>query len=264
MADTPFFVEPLPFTVISTNNELAANPAAHLAEFQYAGMVWRTSSITGGNATVTLDLGSLQDVDFVSVMAANALPGTTIRVDMDNTNTTLGGGSPTYTSGVLPFISPAVSGRPYYHSHLEIGSVQTRRYAQIIIAGHTGAFEAAFIVLGRRVRPQRFYETEWEAGPDDQGAFAVNRNGVPSIADGSVLDAVAFELGWITEAEYETAFRPMLKRLGRRNPVFVSFDPAPTSYRQARTFFGTMRDLGRPRKAGFNRFAKRFEILSKV
>jgi hypothetical protein len=264
MADTPFFVEPLAFSVVSTNNELSTNPALHLGEFMFGGMVWRTTSITAGNAVVTVDLGALRDIDFVAVLGANAQAGTTIRVDMDNTNTTLGGGSPTYTSGVQTFISPAVSGLDAYNSHLELGSTQTRRYVQIIIAGHTGAFEAAFLVIGKRVRPSKFYETDWEAGPDDQGLFAMNRNGVPSVADGAMLRAVGFDLEWITEAEYETAFLPMLTRLGRRNPVFLSFDPAATTYRQGRTYFGPMRDLGPPRKRGFNRFGKRFAILSKI
>jgi len=263
MALPPFFVRPLPFSLVGASNQLATNPAAHLAELQYQGMVWRTTSITGTNAHVVCDLGSLQTVDYFALLGTNALPGTTIELQMDNTNTTLIGASPTYRSNPQTLITPAVSGRAAYHWHWEF-TQQSRRYFALIIANHTGAFEATFAVIGRRVPSSRYYETDWETAPEDLSQFGLGRNGVPEIATGAMLRRIAFTLGWMTEAEYETAFMPLLLQLGRVNPVFLSFDPEATVYRQARTYFGQMRDLSPVVKRGWSRFEKKFELLSKI
>jgi hypothetical protein len=265
MAGIPFFVRPLPFAVTGFTSQLAANPVSHLAEFQYAGMTWKTVSITAGSAQIIVDLGVAgADVDFVGLLGTNAQAGTIVQFEMDNNDATLGAGTAFYRSGTQTLITPAVTGRSTYHWHWELPNVVNRRYASIIISGHTGAFESVFLVMGKKVSAARYYEPEWESGPEDFSTISFSRNGVPEIASGVSFRSKAFTLGWLTEAEFEKKFQPLLQSLGRTNPVFLSFDPEATTYRQARTYFGTMRDTSRVRKVRFNQMEKKFEILSKI
>jgi hypothetical protein len=261
MALTPFFVKPLAFAVAGVSTELTANPAAHLAEFKFPAMTWKTASITGTTASVVLDLGSLQQVDFVGIIGANAQAGTKYEIQMDNTNTTLLGASPTYRSGTLDFISPAVTGRALYHSHLEISPAQTRRYVAIVISAHAGAFEASTIVVGKKVSVAKYYETEWETGPLDLSNVSESRNGVPDEAAGVVWRQKSFTLGWLSESEWETSISPLLMSLGKTEPVYCCFDPDATTYRQGRTYFGRLAE-SRVRKRAFNRLEKQFDIRS--
>ncbi len=263
MAGVPFFVRPLPFTVLASGNALGGNPALHLAEFQYVGMTWRSNG-TSPALTVDIDFGSAQTIDFVGVLAANALPGTTFRIAMGASLANVQGATPTYDSTALTFIAPAVTGRALYNSHFELPAAQTYRYMRVTIAGHTGDFEAAFLVAGQKVQPARYYEPEWEVGPADLGTISLNRNSVPDIARGTILRNKSFTLGWLTEAEHETKFAPLAQAVGKIEPVFVCFDPEATTYRQGRTYFGRFTDNLRTRKRNYNRHERSFELLSMI
>lgn len=256
MAEKPFFVEPRPFTVLNASAGPADRPASHLAEFKYVGMVWQSTAAP----FVTMDFGSAVTVDHVSLLNTNAQPGTQIYVAFGTSEAQAIGGSPAFAvSDTL--ISPAVTGRDRYHGFLSFAP-QTYRYMVMSILSHTGTFEASILAAGQRISPASYYEPEWEAGAEDLGTLAYGRNTVPEIADGATLRRIGFTLGWMTEAEHDLTFQPLLQRLGRRGSVLCCFDPAATVYRQGRTYFGTMADQSRFRKAGFNRFEKRFEIVS--
>lgn len=259
MAGIPFFVEPLPFTVINGSSGPSDRPASHLAEFKYAGMVWRSNA--GSFHTVTLDFGAPVTIDHVSLLNTNAQPGTQWFINAGATQANAEGGSPSFATGDAPLISPAVTGRDRYHGFRSF-SAQTYRYWVVGMLSHTGTFEASILAAGRRISTASYYEPEWEAGPEDLGTLAYSRNGVPEIADGATLRRLGFNLQWVTEAETESLLLPMLGRLGRRGSVLCCFDPDATVYRQGRTYFGTLADQGRMRKIGFNRFEKRFEIVS--
>ncbi|PZU59847.1 MAG: hypothetical protein DI547_05055 [Sphingobium sp.] len=240
MAALPFACIPLPLGTIATGNETAAKLALHLGEFAYIGMTWRSA----GNANLWIrgDFGSARDVDFVSLLSANALPGTTIRVRLGDTQAAVDG-TAAYDSGALSFISPGITREDgLYHSHLELPSLQTRRWWRIDIGGHTGDFEAAKLVLGKKVVPSRYYSAGFEFGVEDLGEISLNRWGVPDESQGLIFRTLRFTLGWITEAEYETSWRPLAEKLGKRRVAHWCFDPAATTYRQARTYFGWLSD----------------------
>ncbi len=261
MAGKPFIVEPMAFTIVGTNSETTGAPAAHLGEFHDPGMMWRTGSITGGSAAVVVDLGALRTFDFIGLLQTNAQAGTQIQAQADNGNTTLLGGSPTFTTGTQTLITPAVTGRSAYHWHQELSSPQTRRYVAIIVSNHTGAFDASMLVIGSRITSTRYYEPEWEAGPLDLSELGEGRNGVADMAAGAMWRELSFTLGWMSESEWENVIYPMRCRVGALNPVLICLDPEATTYRQGRTYFGR---LGKSRgaKKAFNRFEMQFDIRS--
>jgi hypothetical protein len=259
MAGKPFFVRPLPFTINLAGNERAANPAAHLAEFQFPAMTWRTDGTLG--SFVVIDLGSATTVDFVALLATNAGSSTTMRVSMDNNAATVGGGSAAYIQGAALINDPATSGRATYHGFYPLTSAQTYRYMAVFIESFSGDFEASTLVVGRKVTSAKYYETQWEAGPLDLSTVTENRNGIPDIAGGMMMRQLSFNLGWMTEAEFETSISPLLLACGKTEPVYCCFDPEPTTYRQNRTYFGRLSE-SRTVKQGFNRFQREFTIRS--
>jgi len=263
MAGVPIFVRPLPLVgFYSVANQITSNPATNLGEFQYGGMTWRSSGPTG--LSMTIDLGSAQTVDFVAMLGASALAGTTIAINMGATQANAESGAPSFTTGAQPFISPSTTGRTLYNSFAQFGSAQTFQWLNFSIAGHTGDFEAAFLVVGKVVQPSMYYEPEWEAGPLDLSTITIARNGVPEIAPGQIQRTIGFTLGWQTEAEFQTQMQPLVNAVGKVNPVYLAFDPAATTYRQDRTYFGRFTDALRTKRKGWNRFERAFALQSMI
>lgn len=72
-------------------------------------------------------------------------------------------------------------------------------------------------------------------------------------------------LNWLSEAEWENQFRPLVERLGTSQPLYFCWDPEPTAYRQARTGYGKFRKApaatGRRKPATFG---GEFQLLSLI
>jgi hypothetical protein len=264
MAKLPFVVIPVPLGTITTGNEISAKPAAHLKEFLDIGMTWKSSG--NANLWVRMDMGAAKPIDFVSIIGANAQSGTTIRIRLGDTQAEVDG-TADYDSGALAFISPSItSDDGLYSSHHELPSLQTKQWCRIDIGGHTGDFEAANFVIGQRVTPSRYYSAGFEFGIHDQGSIDFGRWGVSEITSGMIMRALKFELGWLTEAEEMTMFAPLMKKLGTRNPALWCFDPEATTYRQAKTYFGVVKEnpfsVGGRDKPGT--YSREFSILSLI
>lgn len=259
----PFCVEPVLPGVITTGNELANRLATHLGLLDYMGMVWRSSDNT--NVWVRGQFFDTRTIDFVSLINANAQPGTTIRVRLGNSQAEVDG-SAAYDSGVLPFISPSITrDDASYHSHLEIGAPVTCDWWRIDIGGHTGAFEAAGLVMGKKLTPSRFYDLSFEHGTKDLGSLAITPGGVVTETPGIVLRSLVFQMSWISEAEHFEMFGPLAERLGQRGLTYWCFDPEPTSYRQAKAYLGyctkDQYSRGRPKP---RMFSQEYNILSLI
>lgn len=259
----PIFIVPLELGTIATGNEIAGKPATNLNRKKAIGLTWKSSGAT--NLWARGDFGSAKSIDFMALVSANALAGTTIRLRLGATQAAVDG-TAGYDSAALTFISPSITRTDgVYHSHLEIGSVQSFRWWRIDIAGHTGDFEASTLVLGAAITPSRFYNLDFERGVRDLGSLDFTRWGVFDEEDGAIFRTLDFTMGWMAEAEYETSFRPMAETLGARGIVHVVFDPDPTTYRQAKTYLGV---LGKPPAArGIKKpatFAMDFSIVSMI
>jgi hypothetical protein len=241
MPARPFFLKPLPLGTITTGNERSERPASHLGELDAIGMVWRSNGTS--NLWVRGDLGSAKAIDFISVIHANALSGTTIRVRLGDNQAAVDGSSASYDSEALPFISPsATRADGLYSSHLELPSAETRRWWRIDIGGHSGDFEAATLVLGKRITPSRYYSAGFEFGVKDLGSSELTRWGIPDQAPGLIFRTLRFKLGWIEDAEYENEIRLFDEAVGRRQVVFACFDPIESIYRQNKSYLGWLND----------------------
>lgn len=244
----PFAVVPISTGTITAGNERTSNPASHLFEHKAPGLTWRSNG--SGSLTLSGDFGRESPIDFLSIMAASAQATTKIRLRLGDSAAQAASASPAYDSGTIDFISPfdgntdnfivEAQGDAYalFHSHLELPTEQVRRYWRIDITGHTGDFEAAHLVLGKKITPARFYDQDFEQGLKDLGALEISRFGVVNEQAGLIFRTLKLKFGWISEDEYESMFRPLVEALGTRGVAFWCLDPAPTLYRQARTYFG--------------------------
>lgn len=233
----PFFVAPEALATIASGNERSGNPASMLARSDAIGLTWRSNGNSNMWARGTFAAGS-RGIDFCAIVSANAQSGTTVRLRLGSSQAEVDGSAP-YDSGAVALIDPVITRSDgLYHSHLEIGSVQTATWWRIDIGGHSGDFEAAMLVLGKRVTAVRFYNRDYQFGGDDLGTMAFNRWGVPDSAPGIKLRTVDFTLDWETEANFEANWRPLIEPLGTTGVVFSCFDPEPTINRQARTYMG--------------------------
>lgn len=233
----PLFVVPLDLGTVATGNEVAGFAASNLGRHKALGLTWKSSGNT--NLWVRGQFAASRAIDFMSLISANALPGTLIRLRLGTSQAEVDGGSAPYDSTALAFISPAITRDDgLYHSHLEIGSVQNATWWRIDITGHTGDFQAAHLVLGNSIEPSRFYNLDFQYGARDLGGLDFSRWGVFDESPGAVLRRLEFTLAWVSEAEFEASFRAMMET--PRQIVYLCFDPEANTYRQARTYMGAL------------------------
>jgi len=263
MATMPFFVVPLPLGTITTGNELSTNLAMHLNEFDAAGMTWKTSNNT--NVFVRGDFGAYQSLDFCAMLGANAISATTLRLRLGDTQTEVDG-TADYDSGAGAFISPSISRADgLYWSHKEFAA-QSERWWRVDIGSHTGAFEASMLILGKKLTPSNWYSPGWGFGINDKAKVDINRFSLVDRTPGDRLRVLKFTLGWISELEMETMWRPFDEAIGNSQPVFVCFDPTANAYRQGRSYFGIISEnpfAAQQRNTPDGpRFERSFEITS--
>lgn len=235
----PFFVIPLALGTMTTGNAQTGSPVTNLNRAKAIGLTWKTT----GSTTVWArgNFAAAGSINFMALIAANALSGTLIRLRLGTTQAEVDGAAAPYDSTALAFISPAITRADgLYHSHLELGSTVSATWWRIDITGHTGDFEAATLVLGKTITPGRFYDSGFESGVRDLGSLDLSPFGVFDDTEGAIFRTIDFTLGWVTEAEFEASFRPMIETLGSRGVVYLCFDPEATTYRQSKTYLGIL------------------------
>ena len=231
-----FAVIPALIGPVRTGNARVNRPASNLALLDHRGMTWKTDG--PDNAWAAGRFNRAEHIDFAAVVSATATSATTIRVRFGFSEAEVDGGSASYDSGALPFISPIPAvPADLYHSHLEIEPGYYTHW-RIDIGGHTDDFEASGLVIGKRLEPAEFHDRDFERGVEDLGELRIGRNGVVSEAPGVVLRTLMFRLGWMNKAEYETGYRPMIEALAGRGVSYWCFDPEPNAYRQGQTYLG--------------------------
>lgn len=233
----PFCVQPLSLSDIATGNAAVNRAATHLALPQYAGMRWQ--SVGNTNLWVRGRFGgSTMPVNFMSLMAANAQAGTTIRLRLGTTQAEVDGVAP-YDSGAQTLIAPArTRADGLYHSHLELPSTVNASWWRIDIGGHTGDFSASALILGSKRTPARFYNRDREIGFEDLGGLEISRNGVVAETAGVVLRTLAMRFAWVSESEWYEQWAPLMAAKAARQLLLWVLDPDATVRRQEKTFLG--------------------------
>lgn len=261
MIEKPIFCLPIDLGTIATGNERTEAPAKHLGNHRSPGLVWRTN----GNVNIWVrgQLPAAAVINLCSLLSANAQPGTKVRLRLGTSQAQVDGTAP-YDSGAVDFISPATTrDSGLYHSVLRFPPISATWW-RIDVSGHSGDFEAMSLILGNAVQTERFYDRGWEMSPVDLGAIDIARWGVAMETEGLVFNAINFKLSWLSEAEFNSHFRAIMRQ-AKRGPVWILFNPEATADRQEQFYFGR---FGQPpfatnaRKAG--RFVMEFSMHSMI
>lgn len=171
---------------------------------------------------------------------------------------------PAYDSLPQLLVNPAITrAEGLYSSHLEMPSIQNRRWWRIDIGNHSGDFEAANLVLGKRLTPATYYSSGFQFGSQDLGALQMTKWGIADIEDGLIFRTVDFTLGWLSEADFESKFRPLVDTVGKRRLVFWCHDPTANAYRQLKSYLGWLKEP-RPVIVGQNAVGKHSLDISLV
>lgn len=237
----PLFVLPIDLGTMVCDSADSGHPVFNLGEFKAPGTTWKAAAT--GDHWMRGNWSSAQTVDFLAIIACNADASTKYRLRLGTSQAQVDGTAP-YDSGEVNFIATAPVVAPedgLYHSHLELPAAETATWWRIDIVDHPGKAEASMIVMGSKVQPSRYYNGDYEQGVEDLGEMQIGRWGVLDEEDGLVWRTVDFSLAWITEAEFEEDFRPLMRAVGGRGVVYCCFDPTNSSYRQARTYMGWVR-----------------------
>lgn len=264
----PIFVVPYNLGTVTcqTSNEIAGKVAAHVGEFNHIGMVFRSSSSGTANPQITGDFGSAKPVDFFAMLGVNATAATGAYLILADAPYPFSSGTQYNTSTAQTIINPSITRTDgLYNLYFELPSTQTFRYWAIYIYNHTGEFECAKVVLGKKVQLSKFYSPDYARGVEDLGEIDVGRYGVPAITPGRIMRSLKMTFGWITTDEYESTIEPLLLAVGNRTPIYCCFDPEATVYRNAKTFFGWLRNPGYATGAIMpGCYSREFELLSMI
>lgn len=262
MAQKPFAVVPEPIGTILRSTGYAGTPASHLGEHKHIGLVWRSPFSSPNPAAAAGDFGSARTIDMVSIIASNATPTTGVILYLaDDPDLQIN----VFSQTSLIRQPPITRDDDLYHLHLEIPPT-TRRYWGIEVYGHSGDFEASALVMGQRLTFTNYYSPGFGFGAEDLGGLELTRWGVPDEEDGLIFRRLDCTFGWMSRADMDDKFRPLVERLGKRGVALFCFDPEPTTYRQARTYFGWLRQPPFFRGAvnKFDRFESEWSILSMI
>lgn len=256
----PIFVKPLALGTI-TGAEDAGFPASNLGRLKAMGMTWRSTATPYARG----NMGAAYDIDFCAIISANAKASTTFRLRLGDSQTEVDG-TADYDSGAQTFINPSITRDDgLYQSFWELDATYKKQWWRIDIGSHSGVFEGAILVLGKKIQPSRFYDLDHEFGGDDLGKAEISPNGVWDESPGMKLRTLDMTLNWLTEAEWETEFGPMIEAVGTTQPVYCCFDPAETTYRQRRTYYGRFEKFPYARgKRKPNTFGGEYQLLSLI
>lgn len=263
MAQKPFAVVPEPFTLFTAGPSDAAYPSGHVSEYRHVGLIWRAIGAGGSGVFLGGNFATSRPIDFCSILQTTAAATSNVRLRLFDgagaTGTTLLDVAPT-------IISPAITRDDgLYSAHIEFAEQSARSF--LLEFNNVGnPFDVGKVILGRRLTFANYYSPGFGFGAEDLGDLELTRWGVPDEEDGLIFRRLDCTFGWMSRADMDDKFRPLVERLGRRGVALFCFDPEPTTYRQARTYFGWLRQPPFFRGAvnKFDRFESEWSILSMI
>ena len=177
-------------------------------------------------------------VDTIALLQTNAPEASTIAVDAGDTLDVN-----KYSYGPIPFrASPALPGRPGYHSLMRLPAAQSYRYWHIRVTAPVfgGHFEAQQLVLGLN-RATKNHSVDKAESVVDYGTLERTRAGNPVRTLGARHRRVDFDISMLTEAQFEANYADLDWRVGQTEPLLVVPNSKAGSFLHDRILYGPMR-----------------------
>lgn len=224
------FVEPLPFAVVSGNQNAQALIAN--AGVDVPTLVWRSSTLSTVHAII--DLGAGATYDTVALVGTNLRATDTVRVRTGATNTGIGG----YDSGLTAAFTGDLP-RGTSAKVIRRFDARSERYVRIdiIAAGHPANFTSVQrIVVGKAIIDLGI-DYGAEQGFTDQSKIETG-DGWTDVTRYPVLTRWKVKLSSISDSAWRREWFPFLQSVGKsRGFLIIPMDDDPATF-QSDVIFG--------------------------
>jgi hypothetical protein len=212
----------------------------------YLGVVWRSTN-TASNKSLTVDLGaSPGPVDAALFFGCTAAPAATLLAveAADDSGFTVN----YFFSGWLTFLAGATflphgRGVGYWES---TGAALTRRYWKFTFdTSGTAVMTVGRLAMGQKVQLARNFDFGGGWGVRDLGSLDFSPAAVLLRRQAAKLRTIGLTFSRAYKDEVETKIQPLLQLVAGQHPIALVTDPAASSLRQTRCWFGPLiGDLG--------------------
>ena len=245
-------------SVLTASSANSSFPVSNLLDMQLS-QVWRSTSTT---ASLTLNLGSTQSLNFFALLGGNATATATVRIRTANSEANLTA-SPSYDSTAQSFYTGVQYAKKNFIWFVPSASI-SNSWVLIDIVDTSNA--AGYIELGRVYvanawQPTKNIVFDWSLSwRDDSPRFKTlgNNTFVTAKPRYRVLEC---SLEYLTEFEMYTNAFEIDRTRGSSSDILVLVDPdAAATRRNQWTVYGTMSELTPITNPAFNIFTKRYIV----
>jgi hypothetical protein len=257
MIDPAIFVLPEPIITFTPGNEQAGFPAKNVA--RDAPVAWR-SIMAGGAHTLLLELSGAP-WDTIGILNTNMPEATTITVRGAATAAAAPGAAAIVNAAAFR-ASVDVPGRDGYHGLVRLAAPVAHKFVHVTITGTTpqNMLHAEHLVIGLN-RKSKNHALDKTETPVHLGSLERTRSGNPDRQEGYKMRRVDFELAMLTEAQYETIYGDLIRKLD--SPVFVAPNSKPGPFLHDRLLYGDLRG-GRVVQPASPRHTRSFTVESLI
>src|SRR5215213_1463268 len=203
--------------VIGATTEATLMPVSNLKQSHVA----RKYRSTGNSTTITINLGSQQNVDTVALMGLNLTVAGTVRVRVTNS-----GDVTQYDTGTVGGVVD-----PSYGMYVgAIPSVVSVQYVYITLSDATLSYiEAGRVFVGLRHSFDGNFAPGWSRRYVDRSRSTESRGGQLYVDRDNTYREFDLTFEWVTDAELTAFVEPLDRISGTHSDVLLMTDPAATN-----------------------------------
>lgn len=262
MIEPALIIPPEPVLEWAADNEDAGYPARALGRDDPNSSWW--ADISGTAAFEARMSGA--PIDTIAILETCASEAAQVKVKAGFNTADIRSGSPSYSTGFLPFRASAnLPGRKGYHCLVRLPSPQMFPYWRVEISGAMpgSLFVATYAVFGLARSTKNFAVDSKSETLLDMGSVERDRSGNVARTSGYRGRAVDFEIVNMTEAQYEAAFEQVRWLVGTTEPALVIPNSKPGPFLHDRILYGQL-SAGRATNTVSPRFSSQFSVQSLI
>jgi hypothetical protein len=233
-------VVPEPVTWSYSGGGAAGYPADNLSSDSPAEQAWFAPGY------LYFDTGG-QPIDTIALLGTNIPPGVDWQVEAFGTAANRAAGtSILYASAGTQFhASPNLPGRQFYNGLIRLPAPRNELYWRVVFSAFSGTLPpgniiaAMFGVVGL-ARTAKNIAADKVESPLDYGNLERTRDGVPDRRFGWRGRRVDFEIAFMTEAQWETQFSDLRRKVGLTEPALVVPNTRTGSFLHDRILYGPL------------------------
>lgn len=252
--------EPVTWSASAGNT---GRPADNLGTDSPAEQAWFTPGY------LYFDTGG-QPIDTIALLGTNMPAGVNWRVEaFGSAANRAAGTSIVYATGDAQFQASAnLPGRQFYNGLIRLPAPRNELYWRIVFTAATGSLPPASMVAAMfgvvgLARTARNIAADKVESPLDYGALERTRDGIPDRRYGWRGRRVEFEIALLTEAQWETQFADVSRKVGLIDPVLVVPNTRTGAFLHDRILYGPL-STQRAQQPYTPRFTQGFTIDSLI